>query len=107
MKMASFPWFALHPDISTHDFHQTRRDGQPQAGPPMLSRGRTIRLRKWIKNQFALFCRNSNPGIRDSEPHQALFSILRYHRHLQRNFPFVREFDGVARSEEHTSELQS
>ena len=95
MKLAPPCKFALHPDSSSHHFHEPARNGQSQSSPAVFPRGRRIRLCKGIEDYLLLLPGNADPGIRHRKPQREIMIMSCFHLNFQRDFALVREFDGV------------
>ncbi len=64
-ELAALVQIALHPDPPAHHLDQFSSDGQPQARPAKLARGRAVRLTKLVKNDLLVFRPDADSRIGD------------------------------------------
>ena len=95
MERAPFAFAALHPDLSPHQFNQTYRDRQPQAGASVFARGAAVGLRKGFEQQPLFLERNSDARILHFEMEFHSFVVLCASLNGDQHFPLLGELDGV------------
>ena len=81
VKGAATTGRALHPYPAAHHFGQLARDGQPEAGPAILPRGRRIRLAERLEKAAELFLFDPDTGIAHRKLQTHLFAGTRLQRH--------------------------
>src|SRR5262249_47716677 len=60
-------WCTLHPYIPMHHGHQALRDREPEPGAPILARGRSVHLRKRLKELLLGLRWDTNASISNSK----------------------------------------
>ena len=70
-KCASDTWYALKPDLATHEFHQPSANGQSESGSSVFARRGHVGLAERLKQSCSLLRRHTDTGIlhRESELH--------------------------------------
>src|SRR5262249_58870952 len=78
MERAALTALALAPHLSPHELHQLRADGQSKPRPPILTRGRAVRLGKSLEDTLLFISRDANARVsdRDVEEDGALHDCL-------------------------------
>jgi hypothetical protein len=101
MERAPASRLALHPEPSPHHLHQLRRDGQPQAGPAVLARGRGVELREGFEQFLHVVGRDIDARVDDGEMQVDPIAGLRLPLDPNHDLAVVGELDRVARQIDH------
>ena len=96
MERTALPGLAFHPNPAAHEFHQLRRDRQPQASSTVASRRRAVGLRERLEDDNLFIRGNADSGVTDRKTQLSVAVRARLAAYTQHYFPVLGEFDGIA-----------
>src|SRR5581483_8766634 len=67
MKLRPLSLLTLHPQSAVHEFDQTLADGEAEARPAELARGRAVHLSEGLEELILLLARDADAGVGDGE----------------------------------------
>src|SRR5205085_5871037 len=92
----SLAWCTLHAYIPMHHGHQALRDREPEPGAPILARGRSVHLRKGLKELLLGLSRDADAGIANGKIQHSFGGVGLDACDRHRYFALVGEFHGIA-----------
>src|SRR5580704_19317375 len=96
MEAASLTNFTLDPNLSAHQLHQPRRDGQPQPCASIRACRGSVSLCERIEDRNLLLGRNADTRICDRKME---FDVVRSPRscfNVHNHLALLSELDGIA-----------
>ena len=96
VKSAPPAQVAFHPDIASHQLHESRGDGQTEPSAAKLACGGTIYLGKSLENELLFFRGDTNTRVQDDEVQLDPSRRSGIDGCPETNFSALGELDGVA-----------
>src|ERR1700678_4562752 len=90
------PRFAVHADLTAHQFGQPLDDGQPQSAAAVMARGGGIYLRKGLEQAVDAIGRDADAGVGDLDAQGQDTVFVHRARGIQDDVAFVGELNRIA-----------
>lgn len=96
VELSAMTGFAVNLNALAHQGDESRGTSEAEPGATIFATGRGVALRERIKDGVLLFEGDTDSGIGNDEMDGIRIGVAGFGLHLQGDFAFVRELNGIA-----------